>query len=182
MVADSISVGIKFLHSLHTWSKEDAAFLQAELLTGSNEPLAHELLREAEINRESNPRSSLILGVAAAEVGFKQFVSETFPDTSWLMELPSPPLIEMINKFPWEKVKTQINNQVPTVPTPILNELKKAITLRNKIVHSGIAALEPDTMGSIGNAVNDFLYFLDIVRTGQGWPLMCMSKDHFKKD
>jgi hypothetical protein len=182
MVADSISVGIKFLYSLHHWSKEDAEFLQTEILKSSNEPLAHELLREAEINRESNPRSSLILGVAAAEVGFKHFVSEIFPDTTWLMELPSPPLIELINKFPWEKVKTRINNQVPAVPTLIMDELKKAITLRNKIVHSGIATLNPDTMDSIGNAVNDFLYFLDLVRTGQGWPRMCMSKDHFKTD
>jgi hypothetical protein len=185
MVADSVSLRIKFLHSTHNWSKEDTDFLQTEILKGLNEPLAHELLREADANRESNPRSSLILGVAAAEVGFKHFVSETLPETTWLMELPSPALIEMINKFPWSQLKTRINNKVPTVPEPITDELKKAVTLRNKVVHSGIATLKHETLDSVMNTVNDFLYFLDLVRTGQPWLLTRMSRDiliHFKKD
>ena len=54
------------------------------------------------INR--NPRSSLILGVAAAEVGFKQFASKTLPDTAWLLEFPSPPLFDMLQKFPWKQL------------------------------------------------------------------------------
>lgn len=185
MVTDSISLRVKFLHSTRNWSKEDAGFLQTEILKGLNEPLAHELLREADINRESNPRSSLILGVAAAEVGFKHFASKTLPDTTWLLELPSPPLIEMINKFPWAQLKTRINDKVPMVPEPITDELKKAVALRNKIVHSGIATLNYETLDSVMNAVNDFLYFLDLVHTGQPWPLSCMSRDilgHFKKD
>jgi hypothetical protein len=168
-VADCISLKLKYLHSSHPWTEEDADFLQEEILKGASEPLGHELLREADVNRDANPRSALVLGVAAAEVGFKHFVSNAFPETSWLFELPSPPLIEMLHKFPWEQLKLRINGKVPSVPELIVDELKKAITLRNKIVHSGIANLKPETLDSILEAVSDFLYFLDMLH-GEGRP------------
>lgn len=170
MVANSVFPKIRFLYSTHKWSKEDAEFLQTEIIKGSDEPLGHELLREADVNRE-NPRSSLILGVAAAEVGFKQFVSRALPDTAWLLELPSPPLVEMLHRFPWEQIKLRINGKVPAVPDVIIDELKKAITLRNKIVHSGIATLNPETLDSVLDTVSDFLYFLDMLHgNGRTWP------------
>jgi hypothetical protein len=185
MVADSISLKIKFLHSTHKWSTDDAQFLQTEVVKGSNEPLGHELLREADVNRESNPRSCLILGVAAAEVGFKQFSSKVLPDTAWLFELPSPPLTEMINRFPWPQLKLRINEQVPAVPDLIVDELKKAVNLRNKVVHLGVANLSPDTLDSILDAVSDFLYFLDGVQSAQTWPFSFVRQNvvsQFKKD
>jgi hypothetical protein len=120
------------------WSNADAGFLQAEFMKGTDEPLGHELLREADENRRNNPRSSLILGVAAAEVGFKQFASKSLPDTAWLLELPSPPLVEMLQKFPWEQLKLRINGKIPAVPDSIINELKKGVNLRNTIIHSGV--------------------------------------------
>jgi hypothetical protein len=88
-----------------------------------------------------NPWKYAVLGVAAAEVGFKHFVSRTFPDTAWLLDLPSPPLTEMLNTFPWEQLKLRINDKVPAVPDLMIDELKKAVHLRNKIVHSGVAPL-----------------------------------------
>jgi hypothetical protein len=186
MVADCVSITIKFLYSSRPWFKEDAEFLQTELVRGSSEPLGHELLREADVNRESNPRSSLVLAVAAAEVGFKQFVSRAFPDVAWLMELPSPPLTVMLNQLPWEQLKLRINDKVPAVPEPIIDELKKAVTLRNKIVHSGVANLSSETLDSILNTVSDFLYFLDALHgSGQLWALNLVNQSvigHFKKE
>ncbi len=185
MVADSVSLKIKFLYSTHNWSKEDAEFLQSEIVKGSNEPLGHELLREADVNQE-NPRSSLILGVAAAEVGFKQFVSRTFPDAAWLLELPSPPLVDMLTRFPWEQIKLRINGKVPAVPETIVMELRKAVTLRNKIVHLGTASLTPETLESILDTVSDFLYFLDMLHgSGRNWPfgfIRPATMSEFKKE
>ncbi len=58
---------------------------------GSQQPLAHELFREAAEQQSENPRSCLILGVAAAEVGFKQLVGSLVPDAKWLADnAPSP--------------------------------------------------------------------------------------------
>jgi hypothetical protein len=185
-VSDAV-FGKLTIHQIdRTWTSFDANFLQAEFLKGSSEPLGHELLREADVNRQSNPRSSLILGVVAAEVGFKQFASKTLPDTAWLLELPSPPLIEMLYKFPWEQLKLRINGKVPVVPESIIEELKKGVTLRNKIVHSGVANLSPDTLDSVLDAVKNLLYFLDALHgSGQNWPLNFISQDvvkSFKQD
>jgi hypothetical protein len=174
LVADSIfaAVGFTFNQLDRHWSSADADFLQAELVKGTDEPLGHELLREADVNRRSNPRSSLILGVAAAEVGFKQFASKTLPDTAWLLELPSPSLVEMLHKFPWEQLKLRINGKVPAVPESIIEELRKGVTLRNKIVHSGVANLSPDILDSVLDTVKNLLYFLDVLHgSGQHWPL-----------
>lgn len=172
-VADSAFSTLRFqIPTDRTWSRADAEFLQSELVKGTDEPLGHELLREADVNRRFNPRSSLILGVAAAEVGFKQFASKTLPDTAWLLELPSPPLVEMLHKFPWEQLKLRINGEVPAVPESIIEGLKKGVTLRNKIVHSGVANLSPDTLDSVLNTVKNLLYFLDALHgSGQHWPL-----------
>jgi hypothetical protein len=185
MVADSLSLKVKFGQSAHKWSTEDALFLQSEVVEGSSEPLGHELLREADVNRESNPRSCLVLAVAAAEVGFKQFASKVLPDTAWLFELPSPPLTEMLSRFPWPQLKLRINDHVPADPELIVDELKKAVNLRNKVVHLGVANLSPDTLDYILDAASDFLYFLDGVQSVQTWPFSFIRHNvvsQFKKD
>jgi hypothetical protein len=42
----------------------------------------------------------MILAVAAAEVGFKQFIVQMQPETKWLVaNLPSPPLDKMLAEF-----------------------------------------------------------------------------------
>jgi hypothetical protein len=79
----------------------------------------------------------------------------------------------MLNRFPWEQIKLRINGKVPAVPEAIIDELKKAVTLRNKIVHSGIAPLTPETLSSVLDTVKDFLYFLDMLHgSGRNWPFV----------
>jgi hypothetical protein len=70
LVADSIhhATGFEIRQLGSSPTKEDIEFIQKGLIEGLNEPLGHELLREAVGNRQSNPRSALILAVAAAEV------------------------------------------------------------------------------------------------------------------
>ena len=188
-VADSVTLttGIDLTQIDRFWSRADAEFLQAELVKGTDEPLGHELLREADVNRRNNPRSSLVLGVAAAEVGFKQFVSKTLPDTAWLLEFPSPPLVEMLQRFPWEQLKLRIKGKIPAaVPDSIIDGLRKGVTLRNKIVHSGVATPSPDTLDSLLDTMKNLLYFLDVLRgSGQNWPLNFIDPDvikSFKQD
>jgi len=186
-VADSVFLTVGFqLNPNRIWSRADSEFLQAELVKGTDEPLGHELLREADVNRGNNPRSSLILGVAAAEIGFKQFASKSLPDTAWLLELPSPPLVEMLQRFPWEQLKLRINGKIPAVPDSIIDELRKGVTLRNKIVHSGVGSLSLDTLDSLLETVKNLLYFLDVLHgSGQLWPLDFVGQDvvkPFKRD
>jgi len=47
---------------------------------GAEEPLGRQLFREAWSEREMHPRSALVvIGVAAAEVGFKRLVGSLVP-------------------------------------------------------------------------------------------------------
>lgn len=169
MVSDAVFAKLVIGQIDRFCSQADIEFVQQAVKGDINEPLAHELLREANVNQTLNRRSSLVLAVAAAEVGFKQFASQTLPDSGWLLELPSPPLVEMVRRFPWGRIKLRIDGKIPSVPEEITAELKKAVTLRNQIVHSGAANLEADTLESIVDTVRDFLYFLDML-TGSGQP------------
>jgi hypothetical protein len=174
LVADSINavLSLKISQLGSGPSSEDMEFIQNGISEGLNEPLGDELFREAYVNQKSNPRSSLILAVAAAEVGFKHFASKKLPATSWLLALPSPPLVDMLINFPWSDLKLQINGKVPVVPDMLIADLKKAVTLRNAIVHSGVANLNYESLDSILSAVREFLYFLDSFQgKGQVWAM-----------
>jgi hypothetical protein len=178
-VADNLS--LKFEFSRFTdWTDEAAEFVSTKVFGDLDEPLGHQLLREAAVNRKDNLRSSLVLAVVAAEVGFKQFASEAFPDTDWILEkLPSPPLITMLQVFPWSKLGVLINDKVPSIPSPIESVLKKAVNLRNQIVHLGVVKLEVKTVDSVLTAVRDLLYFLDALR-GQNWAASHISPGALK--
>jgi len=180
-VADNISMTLS-VHVHSVWTNEAEQFLGIETLGELDEPLGHELLREAWTNRDANPRSSIVLAVAAAEVGFKQFASNAFPDTSWILEsLPSPPLVKMLTElFPWAKLNVQINGKALTPPVSVTNTLMKAVSLRNKIVHGQAENLNGRTVTSMLIAVRDLLYFLDAAQ-GQQWAIYLLSA-HARKD
>jgi hypothetical protein len=158
------------------WTSEAEQFVIAQTSGELDEPLGHELLREAWANRSENRRSSIVLAVAAAEVGFKQFASKAFPDAAWILEnVPSPPLVKMLTKFfPWSKLNLQINGTVATPPDSVTTELEKAVLLRNEIVHGRGEGLKEQTVDSVLTAVRDLLYFLDALQ-GQGWALSYLS-------
>jgi hypothetical protein len=174
-VADNLSLSISV--KIHPrWTPEASEFLAAEASSLLNEPLGHELLREAWTNRESNPRSSIVLAVAAAEVGFKRFATSVLPDTSWLLEsLSSPPVVKMIKElFPWPRLNLQVNGVPFVPPASAINTLEKAVLLRNNIVHGREDQLERSTVVSIITAVRDLLYSFDFAQ-GQTWALYHLS-------
>jgi hypothetical protein len=176
-VADNVSMNVSI--QVHPrWTSEAEQFLRAEISGELNEPLGHELLREAWTNRAANPRSSIVLAVAAAEVGFKQFASAVFPDAAWILEsLPSPPLVKMLKDlFPWSKLKVQVKGQDLTPPDSVTTTLEKAVLLRNDIVHGRAKKLDRRTVVSVITAVRDLLYFLDVAQ-GQEWALYHLSAE-----
>jgi hypothetical protein len=171
-VADCMSAKLTLGPQSPKWTPEIAEFVIAEACRELDEPLAHEMLREASANSSEYARSSLVLAVAAAEVGFKQFASKTFSDNGWFQSKrsQSKPLIQMITEFPWSKVNLRINGKVPTIPESILAGIKDGIRVRNLVVHAGIAKLEGETVESALTAVRELLYFLDALCICQNWP------------
>jgi hypothetical protein len=174
---------IKQLENPPILNDEATEFVRTAILGNLDEPLGHELLREVWTNYDTNLRSAIVLAVAAAEVGFKQFASKMLPDTAWILEnLQSPPLLKMLDTFPWDSLKLAINQQKITVPDSIKDELKKAVTLRNEIVHGRSGSLTGDSTESVLYCVRDLLYFLDALVDRKEWAFNHISahaRNHF---
>jgi hypothetical protein len=145
-------------------------------LTKREEPVGHELFREGWANRVSNPRSSLLMGIAALEVGFKECVADLVPTAAWLVEnAPTPPVVAMLTDYlPSLPARLKINDQVIAPPKPILDLLKKGVLLRNKVTHTGAEPPSRDSLEGILQAVQDVLWLLDYYR-GHGWANQRMS-------
>lgn len=145
---------------------------------GNTEPLGHELYREAWEQRGVNPRSALILGVAAAEAGFKQFLGAIVPHARWLAEnAPSPPLVEMLEQYlPKLPARNTFAGKVLAPPPELLSTLRKGVRLRNELSHRGVASLERDTLESVLSAVRDVLWLLDYYN-GFTWAINNTSEE-----
>jgi hypothetical protein len=147
---------------------QDGLEAVTSLLASSQcEPVAHELWREAWNLRLSSPRSSLVVGVAAAEVGLKQLIATLVPDAKSLVEnVPSPPLDVMIRKvLPTIPIRAAVE---PTLRTPrhLRTVIAAAVEDRNRVVHRG--AMPGGDLRAILLVIREFLYLLDIY-AGQAW-------------
>jgi hypothetical protein len=136
----------------------------------AEETLARQLFREAWSERADRPRSALVIGVAAAEIGFKKLVGTLVPQAQWLMdEAQTPPLGQMVRKFlPTLAVKCTVPGRLICPPNVLLNQLDEAIKRRNKVVHAGQPPPNRNKLDDILRAVSDFLWICDVY-SGQQW-------------
>lgn len=150
--------------------------IEKALEGGRDEPIAHELLREAIHQVEQNPRSALIVGIAAAEIGFKEFVSRRAPVAAWLVtEAPSPSLLQMLTEFlPDLLGQLQMKPLLQFVKgrdkkgynDPVLRELQRGVTMRNQLAHKPKPAPDSEDVKPILDAVGDLLGMLDYYSGG----------------
>lgn len=131
--------------------------------------VSHELFQEAWEQRHMNPRSALVIGIAAAESGLKQCIMNLVPQTEWLLDnLPSPPLDKMLTQY-----LPQLCPEYGKLPKILRNEIIEGVEERNKVIHSGsfknvdfpYAKLE-----GILLAVQDLLWILDYY-SGFNWAI-----------
>jgi hypothetical protein len=144
-------------------SSELAASVIELVNAGNREPIGHELFEEAWNQRSDLPRSSLLIGMTAAEVGFKTFIGDLVPDAEWLaFNAPTPPLVQMLEQYlPGLAVRQRITDTTPLlVPKKILDTIRKGVLLRNRIAHAG-EDVKQDSLKEILGAVRDLLYLLD---------------------
>ena len=149
--------------------RDDAQRLVTE---GVSRPLGHQLFREAWAGRLDTPRSSLVIGLAGAEVGLKEFLAELAPDAGWLLEnTESPPLSKLLRRYlPWLLERRQVPTRQIALPGTILSAPDKGVELRNKTAHRGEAGPEGKRLEDFLLAVSDLLSLLDYHR-GQSWAL-----------
>jgi hypothetical protein len=153
------------------------ADIERYVRAGVGEPVSHELLREAWAIALENPRSALVIGIAACEVGVKLCVSAVVPAATWLVEnVPSPPVERMLREYlPKLPTQNRINGAVLPPPARILNVIKKGVSLRNDIIHKG-ATVKPTTCEEVLESVADVLRLCDYY-SGHEWALNYVSSD-----
>jgi hypothetical protein len=128
------------------------------------EPLGHELLCEAWGQIKNSHRSALVIGIAAAETGFKECANLLMPEASWLLSnIPSPPLVRMLEEYlPTFKAKASFGGVVLPPPSHVVGSLIKGVNIRNNISHGKAPQIKKDTLDEVLKAVRDLLYLLDI--------------------
>ena len=130
-----------------------------------DEPLARQIYLESYALADENPRAAVVLAVAAAEVGLKQFAAgqSDRPSEAWLISaIQSPRLLDLLRDYlPFLTDKRTAEGRA--IPKALVTALDNAATDRNHIVHRGEAkeTYTPDQMAKFLLAVNDFLYLLD---------------------
>jgi hypothetical protein len=144
---------------------------EALLSAGMAEPLGHALFREAYALRTSHPRGALVIGVAALEVGLKQFVSELVPEAEWLLEeIQLPPVRKMLKDYlPTLPTKCTFGDEVLPPPSGVRSLINGAVEHRNKIVHrTEGTSLDYEALKERLLAIRDVLWLLDYYR-GLPW-------------
>ena len=138
---------------------------------GESEPVGRELLQEAWRQKNHLPRSALLIGMTAAEVGVKEFISKLVPSAEWLaFHAPTPPLVQMLVEYlPLLPVKATLQGLPAFIPLDILDQLKKGVTLRNKTAHAGENVKE-ESLSELLSAIHDLLYLLDFY-AGHTWAI-----------
>ena len=131
---------------------------------GIDEPLGHQLYREAWQLRESNSRAALVIAVAAAEVGLKKVIGTLVPEAQWLLEeIQTPSFSKMLRKYiPTLKVRSRLTGKSVLPPSGLLNLLDEAVKARNKIVHAGAEPPNREEFGQMLDAICDFLWVCDM--------------------
>jgi hypothetical protein len=139
---------------------------------GTEPPFAQELFREAFEQESQNPRSCLVIAVAAVEVGFKELVGSLAPDAKWLVDnVPSPPLHKMLRKYlPELRTKALPKEAKAFVPAKLITLIEDAVEMRNSVVHSKPPKIPSEKLRDILLAIHDCLYLFAFYN-GQAWAL-----------
>jgi hypothetical protein len=138
--------------------------------SGTQEPVAHQLFREAWELRGANPRSALAIGMAAAEIGVKDLIASLVPDSHWLVkEMPSPSVVKILREYlPILPVRARFKDKTLKPPAELITRIKKGIEYRNDLVHAGAPVPGFPELERILCAVSDVLWICQLYE-GNEW-------------
>jgi hypothetical protein len=144
--------------------------LQALLDAGADEPIAHQLFREAWDNRFRNRRSALVIGVAALEVGVKAFLARLVPSSEWLViNLPTPPIKRILSEYlPSLQLPDGVEGPAKSPPRRLLELVDKAVGTRNRIAHATGEDIDYDRLEGMLLGIREVLWILDYY-SGSRW-------------
>lgn len=136
---------------------------------GCDEPLAHELLREANDVAQTSPRSALLIATSALETGVKNHFHRLAPQTPWLHTTRPPPVhsvlrgqIPRLHRFDDDQRRRWRNLRA------LFDLLEQFDDCRDEVAHSGVMTKESEDVNAYLDAVTDVLYILDAL-SGHEW-------------
>jgi hypothetical protein len=163
-------------HSIFASSvKTDEVVRKVE--AGAEIPLSRQLFYEAWSQVGTNPRSALVIGVAAAEVGLKRLIATLVPGTDWLMEeIQTPPVGKILRHFlPTLPIRAKRTDGGPILPpTKLIRQIEKAVGYRNKVVHVGAPPPSRQELALTLRAISDLLWLCDVYM-GEHWAMKHVS-------
>lgn len=164
-----LSGEVRIKHGRYS-SPELMEFVTSIVQSGGSEPLAQELLREADSIMSSYPRSALLIAVSAAESAIKQCIIYFQPDTRWLIEnTASPDIITLFRDYIHNILLKKSGRGDLSIPkSTILDPLKKSIQMRNILVHGGVCNIDSDGLKSSLSVIKNLLLVLDLY-SGNEW-------------
>lgn len=141
-----------------------------------DEPIYHELFREAWELKNNNLRSAVLVGFSSLETAVKICISTISPRSEWLIQnLPSPPIERIMRDyFPILLSSDDRNSVLPT--KRLIDIVKNGTLLRNKIAHLGSPPPKYEEVQTILNAIRDCLWIIDY-NCGNDWALEKISHD-----
>jgi hypothetical protein len=136
------------------------------------EPVSQELLREAIWLIGPDPRASLLLAVAALEIGFKEMLVDFSPATAWFsLNAPAPPVVPMLRHLlPNLPVR---RGNASEAPKELRKVVQAAIEARNALAHQGqfnrLSVDLENTCEVVGMLLKQFGYWRDFEWLEAAW-------------
>lgn len=151
--------------------------IESLLEGGEDEPIAHQVFREAWSHKSSDRRSSLVVAVAALEVGTKQRLSQFAPQAEWVLaNLPVPSVKRLLAEYlPLLHTPLTIAGKTRPPSRRLLKLIAKAVVTRNRIAHSTGEDVSHDELEDMLVAIRDVLWLLDYY-AGCAWALSHLSE------
>jgi hypothetical protein len=147
--------------------------LEALVSTGKKEPICYELFYEAWNQCRDNPRSSLVIGIAALEAALKQCITQSCPNTEWLlMNMQSPSVERMLRGFAsiFRTITPKVNGEKVIIPASIIAVVVKGVNMRNRIVHGHDQEVDARDLHELLLTVHDLMRIFDTL-CGERWAM-----------
>jgi hypothetical protein len=154
--------------------KEITEFLESN----SQEPVGHELLREAKELQHTSPRSAVLIAVSAIEVAVKSVIIEKVADAAWLVDsMQSPPVVDMLTDYLPRLFAGEMQFYEPTKKEGIIKTIFDAVTIRNQVAHKGVPPPKEEKLSEILAAVQEMLWVCDYY-AGHKWAELHINSMH----
>lgn len=150
------------------------------LESNSQEPISHELLREAKELQHTSRRSSVFIAVAAIEVAVKAVIVKKVSNSEWLVgRIQSPPVVDIITEYFPKLTADEELLYKPTKKEGLVKTILDAVTIRNAMAHKGDPPPKEETLSLILEAAQELLWICDYY-SGHTWAIEHINALRFR--